>query len=213
MKITTALLILASCSLHALATEPAAYLFEPERPSFHTVLMEWRDPANKFWPSFFSGKPAEPGQLVLRPSPSLNARLTFVYQAQAEDRAHQRLLNNILPSRPSAQNDPLPLLVHLDQIERVQLPAPTGNTPKKNNKDDRVGSALIKGRITVADREFPISGEAELKFEGSADNLPGSQVMIRLEATLPAEATGGTSPTLIRLYAQAFAPGSRPLKR
>src|SRR5262245_43912168 len=82
--------------------EPAAvFRLRPDWPRHVTCDVEFRDPADVLWPTFFYGKPAAAGTFTFDPvEPQAAFRVTCNHRAQKHGDQSRRVLGELLGGDP-----------------------------------------------------------------------------------------------------------------
>jgi hypothetical protein len=201
-------LLFAALELHAQvpaapAPAPTTYQLAPDFPKYVTAHIEFRDPTEKRWPSFFYGKPATNGVInIARANAAANFTIRCDKRPQQTGDQSRRVLGELFPDANKGE-----VTLHITGINAL------------NTVQDKAGMhATLTGTLHVAGEQIPVNAPATLRphAAGRSDEKNES-LMIELTFDTKAGDLGlktfdAAAPIHIRAAVTAYAPRATPKK-
>lgn len=128
-------------------TPVTSFRFEPQGFKFINHDAEFRDPSDRMWPNFYTGRPTAGGVLNMGATPSVN--LTIVYDQMVQKNSDQS--RKILGELCAKGEFPVVTLT-LNQLSGVKYEA-----PKNNKEKNRRYSAQLAGTLQIGARRTPVT--------------------------------------------------------
>jgi hypothetical protein len=205
-------IFVATTGLQAQPQPGQVFLLQPKQPRYATAYVEFRDPAGKFWPHYFVGRPSSEGQFVFdAAAPILTGQITADTVPQTGGSQDRRVLGELFTPGEGGRRTPPPVSFTYKQIASLVHPA-----KEKERENSRRAQANLTGTLQVAGKEVPFQGTTTFRFEGKGQDGPISEVHIHSTGMVEAAALGlkkVSGPVEVRIFTMAYTAGKKPLSK
>ncbi len=155
---------------------PAAgteFRFSPDQPKYVTCDIEFRDPAEVFWPCFFYGRPAASTRITYDPSgPTGSFSLLCDQMVQKNGDQSRRILGELV-------KDGKPPLIRLTVKELGKLQTEMTEAGSKASKKPQE-FALARGELDLGGKKIPVEARTSYSWKLARGNEGAESVAIEL---------------------------------